>query len=122
MKKAFITVGALAAILAGAAAADDHGDKFAQIDANGDGVVSQEEFTTYATASGETSVEDAALQFAVIAGDDSELTSEELTAAMEENGYGETEAEADVEVDAEVAAGEIETDYMDVESDTDSDY
>lgn len=116
MKKAIITTGALTLLLAGAAAANDHGDKFAQIDSNGDGVISQDEFTTYATASGETTVDEAALQFAVIAGDDTEITQDELNAAMEENGYGETEesAEADVEVEAELSTD------MDVEPETDS--
>lgn len=118
MNKAIITTGALALLLAGAAAANDHSDKFAQIDSNGDGVISQDEFTTYATASGETTADEAELQFSVIAGDDAEITQEELTAAMEENGYDETDESADADLEVET---EVSTD-MEVEPETDSDY
>lgn len=83
MKKALIAVGFTATLLAGAALAGDHAEKFASMDTDADGIVTEAEFTAYALAGGETTAEEASAKFVVLAGSDGELTLAEMTAAME---------------------------------------
>lgn len=82
MKKAIFTAATAAFVLAPMALADDHADKFTMMDANGDAAVTEAEFVTYATATGEVTDGEASLQFAVLAGRDGVLTREEFDAAM----------------------------------------
>ena len=82
MKKALIAGSFTAALLAGAAHADGHAEKFAAMDTDGDGIVTEAEYTAYATADGETTAEEASAKFVILAGSDGELTLAELTAAM----------------------------------------
>ena len=83
MKKALIAGGFTATLLAGAALAGDHAEKFAAMDTDADGIVTEAEFTAYALAGGETTAEEASAKFVVLAGSDGELTLAEMTAAME---------------------------------------
>lgn len=74
-----------AAFIGGAfsATADTSGEKFAAMDVNADGLVSEAEFVAYVTADGKHSIEAARTKFAELAGDDASLTLEELTVAYE---------------------------------------
>ncbi len=83
---AFAGFGALAA-----QAGEDPAAKFAEMDVDASGVVSEAEFVSYATVDGEWSVEDARVKFQAAAGDDGELTLEEAQAAWaakDDAGYG----------------------------------
>lgn len=120
MKNAMIAGGFTAALLAGAAFAGDYAEKFAEMDSDGDTIVTEAEFTAYKTADGETTAEEAASKFAVLAGTDGELTLDELTAAMEvekdsedwdksrtmDPGDTEAEGETTADVDAEIEVTE----------------
>ena len=56
-------------------------EKFAAMDADSDGVVTEAEFVTYATASGKHTEEEAVAKFTTLAGDDGALSLLELDAA-----------------------------------------
>lgn len=80
--KRFTLMLAGAGLVAMSAHAGDYAEKFAKMDADSDGVVTEAEFVAYATADGKYTEADATAKFTKIAGDDGELTLEELTAAM----------------------------------------
>lgn len=65
------------------AVAGPEGDQFGAMDADGDGLVTEAEFVTYATATGKHSEADAKAKFAEISGDDGALTFAELEAARD---------------------------------------
>ncbi|WP_300395243.1 EF-hand domain-containing protein [Henriciella sp.] len=73
---------------------------FTDIDANGDGVVTEAEFVTYKTADGEYTEEEASEKFVKIdANADGSVSEAELTSAMAE--WKDKDVEADVDVDLE---------------------
>ncbi len=82
--KTLITAALGSLVAAGSALAQDPMSaepKFSAVDANADGVVSEQEFVVYMTATGQS--EDVARQqFAAAAGDDGQMTEAEFGAAI----------------------------------------
>lgn len=78
------------------AQADTVADKFATMDANVDGFVTESEFVAYATALGKHTAEEAQAKFGDLSGEDDVLSLEELEAA-----YAEKEAAAAEETETE---------------------
>lgn len=102
--KRFAIIAAIAGAGAMAASAGEMA-AFTDIDANGDGQVSEAEFVSFKTADGEYTEAEASEKFAKIDADyDGVVTEAEMTAAMEA-----WKAEKDADVDADVDV-ELETD------------
>ncbi len=87
--KRFTMITLLAGLGAFAAQAGEPADKFAAMDLDGSGVVTETEFVTWAVGEGH-SEGDATAKFTEVAGDDGELTLEELEAAMASYGEDKT--------------------------------
>jgi len=105
--KRFAIIAAAASAGAFAASAGEMA-AFTDIDADGDGVVTESEFVTYKTADGEHTEAEATEKFAKIDADASgDVTEAELTTAMEkweeekESWDEKTDSDADVELDSE---------------------
>jgi len=79
--KRFTMITLLAGLGALAAQAGEPADKFATMDLDASGTVTEAEFVTWAVNEGHTQ-EDATAKFTEVAGDDGELTLDELEAAM----------------------------------------
>jgi|GEM_PF-2176711 len=85
--KRFTMITLLAGLGAVAAQAGQPSETFAAMDLDASGVVTESEFVTWAVGEGH-SEEDATAKFTEVAGDDGELTLEELEAAMESDEAG----------------------------------
>mgnify|MGYP003655622052 CR=1 FL=1 len=108
---ALITSAAAAAALAAYANTGDMESKFATMDTDADGVVTEAEFVSYKTADGEYTVMEASEKFAMIAGDDAELTEVEYDEAVD--AWEAEKAGSDWTEDSDLQTGEdpLSTEY-----------
>lgn len=103
--KRFAIISAVAATGALAASAGEM-VAFTDVDANGDGAVSESEFVTYKTADGKHSAEEATDMFVMVdANADGSVSKAEFTAAKEAWKHKDADVEADVELDVQTGNG-----------------
>ena len=103
--KRFAIMSTLAAAGALAASAGEM-VAFTDIDANGDGSVSESEFVTYKIAEGEHSAQEASEMFLIVDADaNGSVSKAEFTAAKEAWKRTDAEVDADVELDVQTDTG-----------------
>lgn len=99
--KRFAIISAIAATGALAASAGEMAT-FTDIDADGDGLVTEAEFVTYKTADGNHTEQEASDKFLLIDADaDGAVTEAELTAAMDEWEQKDSDVEIDIETETD---------------------